>query len=248
MQTVTLSLFRFETAAARLWAFAQMGLARPVFARLPGIGFHKLLGSGVGEGFTPIPNTRVYGALAVWADLATAQERIATAPFYRRYRRRAAEHLSLFLRPTASRGRWSGFAPFHPLPSTREGPGSVAALTRATINPMKLREFWSHEPEISARIGADPNVRLKIGMGELPWVTQATFSIWPDAASIAAFARADGPHARAIQAVRAGGFFTEELYARFEVLKTWGCWEGRDPLERLEAAPGEVCHHKEAAE
>jgi spheroidene monooxygenase len=34
---------------------------------------------------------------------------------------------------------------------------------------------------------------------------------------MAEFARADGPHARAIKAVRDGGWFREELYARFRV-------------------------------
>jgi spheroidene monooxygenase len=57
-----------------------------------------------------------------------------------------------------------------------------------------------------------------------------TFSIWPDADSMAQFARADGPHARAIRAVRIGDWFSEELYARFRVQATRGSWNGRDPL------------------
>ena len=49
---------------------------------------------------------------------------------------------------------------------------------------------------------------FKIGIGEVPLLQQVTFSIWPDTASMAAFARADGPHARAIRAVREGGWFS----------------------------------------
>jgi spheroidene monooxygenase len=64
---------------------------------------------------------------------------------------------------------------------------------------------------------ADPNVMFKIGIGEVPWMQQVTFSIWPDARTMAEFARHDGPHARAIKAVRDGGWFREELYARFRV-------------------------------
>ncbi|MEO1551586.1 MAG: spheroidene monooxygenase, partial [Pseudomonadota bacterium] len=63
MQTVTLSLFRFGGVGARVWAFAQMGLARGPLRRLNGLRFWKLLGSGVGEGFTPLPNTGVYAVL-----------------------------------------------------------------------------------------------------------------------------------------------------------------------------------------
>ena len=47
---------------------------------------------------------------------------------------------------------------------------------------------------------------------------------------MAAFARQMGPHANAMQAARDGGWFSEELYARFQVLGTDGAWGGADPL------------------
>ena len=92
-------------------------------------------------------------------------------------------------------------------------------------------------PDISSVIGADPNVLFKIGIGEVPLLHQVTFSIWPDADSMAAFARdIRGPHAKAIQAVRQGNWFREELYARFAVTGTSGTWGGIDPLARPMAA------------
>ena len=93
--------------------------------------------------------------------------------------------------------------------------------------------FWRRVPDISAVIGADPNVSFKIGIGEVPLLHQVTFSIWPDAEAMAAFARHDGPHARAIAAVRSGDWFREELYARFAVIGARGTWEGRPAAERL---------------
>jgi len=93
--------------------------------------------------------------------------------------------------------------------------------------------FWRHVPDISAVIGSDPSVAFKIGIGEVPYLHQVTFSVWPDAASMDHFARRDGPHARAIRAVRAEGLFAEELYARFAVLGATGMWEGSAPLARL---------------
>ena len=48
------------------------------------------------------------------------------------------------------------------------------------------------------------------------------------------FARADGPHARAIRAVREHGWFREELYARFTVLGHEGLWNGKAPLQGSE--------------
>ena len=72
---------------------------------------------------------------------------------------------------------------------------------------------------------------FKIGIGEVPLLHQVTFSVWPDTASMAAFARR-GPHAEAIRAVRDEGWFNEELYARFRLTGTAGTWQGRDPLAR----------------
>ena len=90
-QTVSLSFFRFAGPFARLWALAQMGLARQAMARTPDIGFWKLCGSGTGQGFTPLPNTAVYAILATWPDHATATARVANAPIFQRYRTHAAE-------------------------------------------------------------------------------------------------------------------------------------------------------------
>jgi spheroidene monooxygenase len=111
----------------------------------------------------------------------------------------------------------------------------LAALTRATVRPGHALRFWGRVPDISAVIGQDPNVAFKIGIGEVPLLHQVTFSVWPDAAAMAGFARGDGPHGRAIRAVREGGWFAEELYARFEVTAAEGQWEGRAPLARLTA-------------
>lgn len=48
---------------------------------------------------------------------------------------------------------------------------------------------------------------------------------------MAAFARHDGPHARAIKAVRDGNWFREELYARFDIVAERGTWQGAKPLQ-----------------
>ncbi len=231
IQIVSLSFYRFAPGLSRLWAFAMMGLARPALARVPGIGFWKLCGSGTGEGFTPLPNTGVYAILATWPDLDTARRQTAHAGIFRRYARRAVESYTLLMQATSVRGAWSGRTPFEASSSTRPGP--VAALTRATVRPLAALKFWRRVPDISGVIGADPNVAFKIGIGEVPLLHQVTFSVWPDTAGMAAFARQDGPHARAIRAVRDGDWFREELYARFDVLAECGTWQGAKPLHHL---------------
>ena len=227
IQTTSLSFFRFDSTCARFWAFAQMGLARGAMRRIPGIGFWKLFGSGTGEGFTPWPNTSVYAVLATWSSRDAAQHGIE-AEIFRRYRARAGEDWTVFLQTSSVRGKWSDTQPFEPSEMPANGP--IAALTRATIRPRTVARFWQRVPAISDRIGADANVLFKIGVGEVPWLHQVTFSIWPDTTAMTHFARADGPHARAIKAVRDGDWFAEELYARFTIAGTRGTWGGTDPL------------------
>lgn len=232
-QIVSLSFFRFGGLSARLWAFGMMGLARPKMARVPDIGFWKLCGSGTGEGFTPIPDVSVYVILATWPDLKTAQSRIQNARIFQRYRTRSSENWTLYLSPSEARGAWSGQTPFTPSGAPADGP--IAALTRATLRPRTIARFWGRVPNISAVIGSDPNVMFKAGIGEVPWLHQVTFSIWPDTTRMAAFART-GPHAAAIRAVRDENWFSEELYARFSLVDEEGTWGDAAPLIQKDAA------------
>lgn len=225
-QVVSLSFFRFDSVRARIWAFVQMGLARRAMARTPDIGFWKLCGSGTGEGFTPKPNLSVYAILATWPNEATARSAVTTGVFAR-YRDVSVENWTVFLAPTSARGNWSGATPF--IAGDHRGIGPIAALTRATVRPGVLHRFWGRVPNISAVIGRDPSVLFKLGIGEVPWLHQVTFSIWPDATAMNNFART-GPHADAIRAVRQDGWFSEELYARFALLSSSGSWDGRSPL------------------
>ncbi len=227
MQTVTLSLFRFDTVLARLWVLGQMGAARFVLPQLDGLQFWKLCGSGTGEGFTPRPNWGTWAILCAWDSRDLAEAGLACKPFAS-WRARADEGCTLFLEPYSARGQWAGVAPFTPEGSGPEN-GPIAAMTRATVKPAHALRFWGRVPDISAKVGRDPNVIFKIGIGEVPLLHQVTFSVWPDVDTMAAFARR-GAHAEAIQAVRDQGWFNEELYARFRVSGTQGTWQGRAPL------------------
>ncbi|MES2664572.1 MAG: spheroidene monooxygenase [Pseudomonadota bacterium] len=234
MQTTSLTLFRFSGLASRLWVLGQMALARRDMRRDPDALFWKLCGSGTGHGFTPRPNWDVWAILAVWPDEATARARSRDNPVHARWRRRSIEAWTLHLSPISARGVWAGVSPFAAQTASADGP--MAVLTRATIKPSRALQFWNRVPGISAMIGNNPDVIFKIGIGEVPLLHQVTFSVWPDAASMARFARGDGPHGRAIQAVRQQGWFAEELYARFHILGSDGQWAGCDPLLMQKAA------------
>ena len=228
MKAASLSFFRFDGLENRFWALSQMQFARGPLAAVPRIGFHKLLGTGTREGFHPYPNFSVYAVLAVWPSLAAARAAIHESGIYRRYRARACETWTVFLGATQSRGCWDGVAPFDLVPPRGDG-DPIAVLTRASVKPRHVPAFWRQVPDISATIRRQDDLFFKMGLGEIPWFHQVTFSIWRSVEAMEAFAYS-GFHRGAIAEVRRAGWFSEELFVRFRVLHAEGRWEGAAPL------------------
>lgn len=236
VQATSLSVFRFEGAGPRLWAFGQMGLARGALAAVPDLGFRKLFGTGSGESFRPRPNFGVYAILGTWPSEAVARARLAACEPFRRYRAHAAECFTVYLATVSARGAWDGQAPFAKAPEA--GPAEpVAVLTRASIRPAKALAFWRDAPDIDAQTAREPCLLFKLGMGEVPWIRQVTFSIWSDLEAMKGFAYRHPFHRDAARHARQRAWFSEELFARFRVLGAEGSWGGGDPLAAHIAAP-----------
>lgn len=242
MPVAVLFVCRFEGVVQKLWAFSQMGFARLGLRGVPGLRFRKFMGTGTGEGFTPVPDTGRYAILSVWDDLETARARLASLPVFARWRAHAREHYAVFLEPVSSRGAWSGGDPFAPEAGSKHGAGPVAVLTRATVKPRHVLAFWRHAPDVSRLVADQPALVYKLGLGEVPWFQQVTFSIWREGGRMVAFAYGDGAHRAAVKDVRGGGYFSEELYARFRVLAEEGAVAGRHPLAEALAVPGATPH------
>ena len=116
-----------------------------------------------------------------------------------------------------------------PTQNVSDGP-LVAVLTRATVKIQHAPSFWKHVPGISKEIAKQDHLVFKIGVGEVPWLHQVTFSIWDDIKAMEKFAF-NSFHGEAISEVRKGGWFKEELFARFDVADVDGTWEGVEPLK-----------------
>lgn len=230
MQTVSLSVYRFARPGAMHWALWQMPLAMPKLRRLPGAGFVKTLGSGTGESFVPVPNFAVYGVLVTWPSLAHARAQVAGAEVYRRYAEQSVEAFHVYLTAVSARGLWAGVAPFE-VPEGLSPAPPYAILTRASIKWWKAPAFWRHSPRIDRRTAEEPGILFKRGLGELPWIRQVTFSIWSDMEAMREFAYRHPYHREAARMAKEGGWFSEELFARFRVTHAEGSWEGRNPLE-----------------
>ena len=54
--------------------------------------FLQIIWSGIGEGFTPYPNTSVYAILSVWNNLGEAENNIEEREIYENYRTHSIEN------------------------------------------------------------------------------------------------------------------------------------------------------------
>ena len=88
------------------------------------------------------------------------------------------------------------------------------------------------EPTSAALAGA-AGVRAAIGLGELPVVRQATFSVWESAQAMQQYAYRDARHREVIILTKREQWYSEELFARFRVLSSIGTLDGREPLAGL---------------
>ncbi len=95
MQAVSITFFRFSGLIDRYGRSGRCNSPRQA-APDTGIGFHKLFGTGTGEGFTPVPKLGVYAVLATWPDLATAPARRQRGQAFRDYRGLACESATVF--------------------------------------------------------------------------------------------------------------------------------------------------------
>lgn len=234
MPHTTVCIFTLRPGQRR-WGLAQMGTSPPLLRRVPGLQFFKLLGSGGTDGFGLSPNWDRYGLLAVW-DSAAAAAAFEAGALWAEYGRRSREQWRAVLQPLKAHGLWDGQNPFAAAVETG-GPVPaglpVAVLTRASIRWLKTPRFWRFAGAGAAPLRAlaeAPGVRLAVGLGELPVVRQATFSVWESEQAVQDYAYRDARHREVIQLTRRENWYSEELFARFWVLSSAGTLDGRNPL------------------
>ena len=215
-------------------ALARMGLDRLRLPRTAGLRFWKLLGSAHGRTFGPWEPRR-YGLFAVWESAAALEAFERRSPVMAAYRRRAEELWTVRLAPVRWHGAWGGIDPFAGAsPAAAPVAGAWAILTRATIRPTRLRPFRAAAGPADAALAGCPGLIASIGLGEAPLLTQATFSLWDDLGAAQEFAYRVAPHTEAIRRTRAEGWYSEELFARFRPIASYGTWDGVDPLKNVE--------------
>jgi hypothetical protein len=237
-QVVSLSFFRFEGWRNKWWGFKQMGLAPAALKAVSGLSFVKMLGSGGGNGFSIRPNFGVYGLLSVWENEAHARDFFAQNALFQEFCELSEEQWTVFLHPAKAHGLWDGQEPFTAqVPFDPVAP--VAVLTRATIRTNRLWQFWRFVPAVSRAMWREHHegLHFSIGIGELPLIQQATFSLWQDSQALQAYAYRGQHHSAVVRKTRELNWYKEELFARFHPFDSFGTWKGVDPWAVLTSPP-----------
>lgn len=191
--------------------------------------FWKLMGSGRNGTFDLQPDWQQWAILATWETQNDFDNFYHTSFISGWWRAFKCEKWTLLCEPIQSHGKWDGTYPFTSPPITDyEGP--VAVLTRATIRLSKLKGFWSNVDTVAKIMTSAKGYITSFGIGEAPFYRQATFSIWESVDDVKAFAYRSREHAEVIKKTREENWYSEELFARFKPVASFGTIKGKDPL------------------
>lgn len=125
----------------------------------------------------------------------------------------------IVLEPVAGHGTWDGNTFVAPGHKQEMGFGKIGVLTRATIRLSKLRQFWGAVPAAAKDLGKSSGFLYSVGIGEIPLIKQATFSIWSSFEEMKQYAYGTKEHQDVIRRTRKEDWYSEEMFLRFKVLQ-----------------------------
>lgn len=219
-QVTSISFFKYERISDKFKALKNMGVMPPAFAKVDGLHFSKLMGSGRGNGFSIKPNFGIYAFLGVWNTLTEAQD-FLKGSLFGKLKAGSTQNWTCIMKAFQAHGQWDGKEPFD-INTSYDGQGRIGVITRATIKTKYLYKFWKDVPAVSKSIENKSGRIFSIGIGELPLILQSTFSIWESKKHMEDFAYKSKYHRDVVQKTRKLGWYSEELFARFVILESIG--------------------------
>ena len=207
------------------------------------IRFWKLMGCGKNGTFDKTPDWRQWSVLTVWGlelgvwssnnNKTTPNPKLQTPNFLLSWWKFfGCEIWTLVLEPIEGHGTWDGKACFGPLPKQSDYEGMIGILTRATIRFGKLSSFWKQVDSVANQMAGAEGFITSLGIGEVPLIKQATFSIWESKAHMKQFAYQMQEHAAVIRQTRKENWYSEDMFVRFRIISSNGTIRGNDPLKR----------------
>jgi heme-degrading monooxygenase HmoA len=204
-----------------------LGILSMAFFRLPlmlnkNVKFWKLMGCGKNGTFDVNPDWQQWALMTVWETETDYQDFNKSSFIIRWWKKFTDERTDYLCTPYESHGKWDGKEPFgNPIPD-RTYTGPIAVLTRATIRLSKAQDFWKNVPKVASSMGSAEGFITSVGIGEVPFIKQATFSVWENLDSVKKFAYRQREHAEVVKQTREKGWYSEELFARFIPIKSTG--------------------------
>jgi len=218
---VSISFFKFRKGK-KWWAFKNVPAARTLLKNNPELTFAKFMGSGAGRGFSVRPDFNVYCLLLVFKDDKENKQKLLSNAAYQLYANESKAQWNVMMQPIGAHGYWDKQQPFATGVTELQTNQQVGVITRASIKKKLMWQFWKFVPEVSKQIGQNREVIFSKGIGEAPLIEQATFSIWPNQDAIKKFAYQGKNHAEAVKKTRQLNWYSEELFARFAIVETFG--------------------------
>ena len=203
------------------FAFLSMAIDRMRSRKFTGISFSKLLGTGSGQTFTPSDAVLTRWGMVVAID-ENRIEAFDQSSIITNWRKRSTSEFRAVLSPLSSHGLWAKKNPFDFIAPLSNPDAQIAALTRARIKWNKNFIFWKSVPPVVIDLHSNPGLNAAIGIGEAPIGLQGTFSLWNSASALRDFAYKGKAHQVAIAQTQSIRWYSEELFARFEVLELRG--------------------------
>ena len=221
VENVTVAYFFTIESKSIPFAFLSMALDRVRSRKFTGVSFSKLLGTGSGKTFTPTD-----ADLSRWGMIVVIErdrlEEFDHSSIVVNWRKRATTEFRAVLSPISSHGLWAKVNPFDFTKPISSPDVQIAAITRARIKWQKNFTFWGAVPPVVTDLHNSPGLIAAFGIGEAPIGLQGTFSLWASAGALRDFAYKGQAHQVAIAQTEKIGWYSEELFARFEVLDIRG--------------------------
>jgi len=218
---VALTITKYRTLTI---PFAFLGM---VVLRLPlwlnkKCNFWKLMGSGKNAQVDLAPNFKHWAILTTWNNKTDYEQFKINSLSMKWFRFFGAEEFTILLKPLSSHGFWSAKEPFKTEKINQNPNERIAVITRAAIRLDKVKEFRQNIKRAASSMRKAPGFILSAGIGENPFLDQATFSVWENEESMKNYAYKSFDHSDVIKLTRERKWYSEELFARFAIIETHG--------------------------
>jgi hypothetical protein len=217
----TITVVRYSGSKIIFGFFSMVVFRILLFFDKGGPNFRKLMGTGKNGTFDIQPDLGQWVYFFTWEKESDFEAYRNKSKIFRYIKYFSETEFSILLLPIQSHGLWDKQDPFQ-AKSLEKPMGNIAVLTRATINIWKANDFWKNVPRVAENLNQTPGLIYSIGFGEIPFFKQATLSIWEDLEAMKSFAYKGAHHRDVIAKTKSENWYSEELFARFMVMKAFG--------------------------